>query len=113
LGSPLRYSIAGLSGTATLTQITGPTDVYRVTTGAIKPGNDYPSVYITATIGGTYSIWRSDNSKAEWANNTVSWANIGLPLNSIDNISTMAGDNNTYGVLMVGGRGTSAFYYTP
>jgi hypothetical protein len=113
LGSPLRYSTTGGSGTATLTQITGPTDVYRVTTGAIKPGNDYPSVYIAGTIGGTYSIYRSDNSAAQWAGNSVTWTDLGLPLNSIDGISTMAGDNNTYGLLYVGGKGTSCFFYQP
>jgi hypothetical protein len=113
LGSLLQYSTNGTSDRAHFRQIRGPTDVYQVATGAIKPGNDYPSVYINAKIGRAYSIWRSDNTAAEWAAGTVTWTDIGLPLDSIDNISTMAGDNNTYGVLLVGGRGTTTFYYKP
>jgi hypothetical protein len=113
LGSSLQYSMNGTSDSPNFRKIRGPTDVYQVTTGAKKPGNDYPSVYINAKIGRVYSIWRSDNTAAEWAAGIVSWTDIGLPLNSIDNVSTMAGDNNIYGRLLIGGRGTATFYYKP
>lgn len=120
-GSKLYHSEDGGASwpsSATYTAITGaqgtPTNVYQVTTGAIKSGNDYPSVFIAGSVGGTYSIWRSDNTAAQWAaGSAITWTNLGLPLNSIDQISTMAGDNNTFGVLYIGGKGTTMFYYTP
>lgn len=120
-GSNLYYTTGGLLSSTSFTQISNVTDCYQVTTGAIKGGNDYPSVYINAKVGSAggpkndgYSIWRSDNSKAQWAANTVTWTDIGIPLNNIDVVSSMAGDNNTWGVLYAGGRGTGpGFYYTP
>lgn len=120
-GSGLWYTTGGSLTSTSFTQITGPTDVYQVTTGAIKSGNDYPSVYINAKVGSTggpnndgYSIWRSDNSKHDWSVNSVTWTDIGIPLGNIDDFTSMAGDNNTWGVLYAGGKGTGpGFYYTP
>jgi hypothetical protein len=120
-GSGLFYTTGGLLSSTSFTQITGPTNVYQVTTGAIKQGNDYPSVYINAKVGSTggplndgYSIWRSDNTKAQWAANAVTWTDIGIPLKTIDQFSAMAGDNNIWGVLYAGGKGTGpGWYFTP
>jgi hypothetical protein len=116
----LYYTTGGSGSSATFTQITGPTNVYQVTTGAIKSGNDYPSVYINGKVGSTggpfndgYSIWRSDNTKAQWAANTVTWTDLGIPLNTIDQFAALTGDNNTWGVLYAGVKGNTAFVYSP
>lgn len=91
-----------------------PSSVYDVTTGATKPGNDYPSVYFVGVCGSTYGVWRSDNSASDWSVGTnISWTPLGLPVGYMDQPTTLAGDNNTWGQVMMGGKGTGAVYYVP
>ena len=99
------------NGGARLTAITGVKDVYAIGVGAPKPGNDYPGVYIVGTVRGIYSIFRSDDSAARWAANTVTWTDLGAP--SIDKFTTISGDADIWGVCYVGGQGISCAYYTP
>lgn len=91
-----------------------PTDVYQVATGAIKSGNDFPSVFIVGTCGGNLGVWEADNTNAQWnAGTAIAWKNLGLPSGWFDQPSALSGDNNTYGVAYLGGKAITTFIYTP
>lgn len=120
-GSSLYHSRDGGASwpsSSTYTAITGPqgtpTNVYLVTVGAIKQGNDYPSVYMYGLIGSTLSLWRSDNTSAQWAAGTaITWTDMGIPLNTMNHFSTIAADQNVWNKLYTGGHNVTMFYYNP
>jgi hypothetical protein len=88
--------------------------------GAVKPGNDYPSVYFAGQVNGVYGIWRSDNSKAQWATaaggvcTAITWTNIGtFPLGSIGQVTAIEGDPDTWGRFYISTANDGIYYYRP
>jgi hypothetical protein len=87
--------------------------------GKIKPGGDYPTVFIAGYVKGIYGIWRGDGTLAQWAasgggGTGVTWTNLGAnPLNSFDVVKSLEGDGNTYGAVYIGWGGSGFGYYTP
>lgn len=101
-------------GMATFTAVPNMLEVYAFGFGAIKPGNDYPSVYAAGYLSGVWGVWQSDSSAAQWAANTETWTQRGpYPLNSFDSPTAVSGDMNTYGVIYYCTRGSACAYYTP
>jgi hypothetical protein len=93
-----------------------PTDVFSVGTGLTKPGNNFPSVFVIASVGGKWGVWQSsDNSQTDWAAGTnITWTYLGLPsIQGLDWFTSISGDNNTYGVVYLCGKAVSCSYYTP
>ena len=104
------------SGTATsaMIAVNGVGEVYNFNFGAVKSGNDYPSVYMIGFVGGTYGIYRSDSSSSAWAAaatpGSVTWNLLTIaPNNSTDVMNAICGDSNTYGTFYLGG-GNQAYY---
>jgi len=104
-------------GAATWTAIDNVTGVNACGFGAIAPDGDYPSVYISGWVGGTYGIWRGDGSEADWNANAATWTNLtedtgGMPLGIFDYVKAVEGDADTWGKVYVGFAGTGAAYYS-
>ena len=72
--------------------------------GKAKTGG-YPAIYVVATIGGVYGVWRSDDNAGSW--NLL----IRYPLDSLDRIKCIEGDNNIYGTCYVGFAGSGVAIY--
>jgi hypothetical protein len=72
--------------------------------GVPKSANTYPSVYIAGWVnqgsGYIYGIWRSDNQCSTWTN-IDTWPN-----NSIDLITTITGDPNSWNKVYYGFSGS-------
>jgi photosystem II stability/assembly factor-like uncharacterized protein len=88
------------------TSIANVNEPYAVGFGAVKPGNDYPSVYLIGYVNSIYGFWRSDSSSAAWTSNRVTWTMLGnpYPFNSTDFFDLIEGDANVYGMFYVGGQ---------
>lgn len=94
-------------------------EVYALGFGKALPGGSgYPSVYIAGyancgqsginncpngASGYTFGIWRSTDTGA-------TWKYLGIPLNSLDTIKTVEGDNNSFGTVYVGYQGSAYAY---
>ena len=130
LGNPVGSSATGsfyrstdaataTAGTQTFQAITRVSGVSAFGFGAIKPGGDYPTVYIAGFVDGTFGIWRGDGTAAQWAAGAgtgtgVTWTNLGTnPLGSFDTVKAVEGDGNTYGKVYVGFAGSGFMYYQP
>ena len=76
--------------------------------GAVKPGNDYPSVFYLGRLADLrFGVFRSDNSAADWlANTAIVWTTISndLPLNSTCFAIGLTGDSNVWGRCQHGAR---------
>lgn len=90
---------------ATWTAIAGVSEVWTFGFSKAAPGKNYPAIYIFGWVGGVVGIWRSDD-------NAVTWIRIsdGFPLASFDQIVTMEGDADTYGMVYVGFAGSGFAY---
>ena len=92
------------NGGATWTAIPNVLEVNCFGFGAPAPGQSYPSIYIVGWVNGVYGVWQSTND-------AQSWTQIGkYPLNSLDEIKTISGDPNTYGLVYVGFAGNGYAY---
>ncbi|WP_426614776.1 beta strand repeat-containing protein [Bradyrhizobium sp. McL0616] len=93
-------------GGATWTAVPNVLEVNTFGFGAPAPGQTYPSIYVVGWVNNVYGIWESDN-------NAQSWTQIGTyPQGSLDQITTISGDPNTYGQVYIGFSG-SGFAYLP
>ena len=107
------WAIVGASGTSD-GAIKEP---YCVGFGKAKTGNNYPSVvfigwlYVSGTA--VFGIWRSDNTAAEWAANTLTWTSIGTYPTQLGNAKSIDGSKDVYGVWYAAiGTGESYIYRT-
>lgn len=101
------------NGSVSFTKVANTGECYAFGFGAVKPGNDYPSVYYVGTIGRIYGIYRSDSSSSAWAANRQAWTLIGtFPLGNTDQIISIEGDANTYGKIYLGFV-NGCMYYVP
>ena len=85
---------------ANWTNVTNLTEVWAFGFGKEAPGQSYPAIYIAGYVSSVWGVWRSDD-------NAVSWVSLGAnPLNSIDQITCVEGDANTYGTVYIGFQGS-------
>jgi chitodextrinase len=93
-------------GGATWTTTPNVREVLAFGFGKEATGSSYPSIYIAGWVNKVYGIWRSDDEGS-------SWVKVGdYPMGSLDNISAVEGDLNTYGKVYVGFGGSGYAYGT-
>ena len=85
--------------------VSGVTEVWAFGFG-VAGGGGYPAIYIAGFVSGVWGVYRSDDNAATWV---ALGAN---PLNSIDQITTVEGDANTYGKVYIGFLGSGFAYGT-
>jgi len=96
--------MASTNGGANWSAVSNVKNVSTFGFGAPAVYGGYPTIYIVGYVNNVYGIWRSTNDGS-------SWTQIGLwPLNSIDSISNINGDINTYGRVYLGFNGTGYEY---
>lgn len=92
-------------GGATWTALANVAEVRMFGWGIAKPGSGATSsVYINGWVNNVFGIWESNDGLVSWHQLDV-W-----PENSIDTITAMNGDLNSYGRLYVGFRGSGWTY---
>lgn len=89
--------------------------------GAIKSGNDFPSVFFVGYVNSVYGIYRSDNSYADWVTSSINgsneitpitWTLLGqTPLGNSDEIIGIDGDKNVWGKCYLATANSGCFYY--
>ena len=83
--------------------------------GAIKPGQNYPTIYVAGWGTGTdyvvgsltrqWGVWRSVDNCATWQR--MSDATFGAwPVGNLDNIKSLGGDSSTYAKVYIGFQGS-------
>ncbi len=93
-------------GGSTWTAVPNVDEVITFGFGSAAPGQSYPTIYIAGWVNGVYGIWQSSN-------NAQSWIQIGTyPDGSLEQITTISGDANTYGQVYVGFSG-GGYAYLP
>jgi hypothetical protein len=111
----LYYSIDGGSTWTAVgsgTSLTGMNRCFGF--GAVKPGNNYPSIYCVGYVNNVWGIWRSDNTQAEWAANTINWINLGaFPLGSVGQAGAIEGNHDTWGLFYMATLNGGIYYYQP
>jgi hypothetical protein len=96
-----------IDGGTTWTAVANVEEVLSFGFGAPKVAGGYPAIFIVGWVNNVYGIWQSDN-------NAQSWTQIGTyPVGSLDQIRTLAGDPNQYGVVYVGFSGSGYAYFGP
>ena len=106
-GTPQIFHRSIDSGT-TWTTVTNVTNVFAFGFGKAKPGGGgYPAIYIYGQVSGTFGLYRSDDNAATWTLLTGIY-----PINSLDEIMYVSGDNNTYGTVYLGFKGSGFAYGT-
>lgn len=69
-------------------------------------GGGYPTLHIAGWVSGVYGIWVSENANAATISN-VTWSKkTDYPMGRFDEITTVSGNMNQYGVTYVGYRGS-------
>lgn len=86
-----------------------------VDAGAIKPGNDYPTVYFVGWLNNVYGIYRSTSSAAAWASCTttcsVTWTKVGdYPAGYMSGTSCIAADQKIWNRYYICRGGNGAAY---
>lgn len=80
-------------------------EVYKFGYGKAKDANSYPSIYIMGWVNNQYGVWRSDDEGS-------TWTKIGdYPNDSLDSVSAISGDMNTYGTVYIGMGGSGVVYF--
>jgi hypothetical protein len=84
--------------------VSGIKEPYDVAVGKVAPGQSYPAIYVPGWYNGVWGIWRS-------IDNATTWTNLGsYPLNSLDEINTIAANQDVYGRIYVGFQGSGWAY---
>lgn len=79
-------------GGTTWTAIANVNDVWAFGFGAAKNGSSFATIYIYGWVGGVLGTWRSIDNASTWTQ-----LDNGYPLGIFAPVSTLSGDNNTYG----------------
>jgi Bacterial Ig domain/BNR/Asp-box repeat len=99
--SPLMRST---DGGVTWTAVPNVLEVYAIGFGQAPVGGTYPTIFIAGWVNNVWGIWRSDD-------NAQTWIQIGnFPLGSLDQVRTIDGDKNVYGMVYVGFSGSGYAY---
>jgi xyloglucan-specific exo-beta-1,4-glucanase len=94
-------------GGATLTQIASVTEGDALGFGKAAPGQSYPALYLTGTVGGVSGVFRSDDTGTTWVrinDNQHQYGWIG---------QTVLGDPRIYGRVYLGTNGRGILYADP
>jgi hypothetical protein len=95
------------NGGTTWTAVPNVQDVLCFGFGAPQISGGYPAIYIAGWVNNVYGIWQSND-------NAQTWKQLGqYPLGSLDEVVTISGDPNTYGIVYVGFGGSGYKYYGP
>lgn len=102
--SRLRRSLDGGATWTTLDTVNAVDDI-----GFGKParGGDYPAIYVSGKVRGTYGIWRSTDNAASWTRLA------GFPLGKLDQAIVVEGDKDVFGRVYVGYKGSGWVYGEP
>lgn len=99
------YLMRSTDGGSSWSAVSGLAEIYDFGFGKIATGQSYPSIHIVGWVNSVYGVWRSDD-------NCSSWTNIGtFPLDSLDFVSCVSGDENVEGRTYVGFKGSGFVYY--
>jgi hypothetical protein len=91
-------------GGKTWTPVANVLEVSAFGFGAAASGATYPTMFIAGYVGGVYGIWRSIDEG-------LSWTNVGTwPNGSLDQVTTVEGDKQTFGTVYVGFSGSGYAY---
>ncbi len=93
-------------GGATWEQINGVDRVLTFGFGAPAPGAAVAAIYLAGDVNGEYGIWQSTDDAA-------SWNRIGDYPYTVDWVSAISGDINTFGTVYIGFGGSSFVYGVP
>ena len=75
--------------------------------GRAMEGASYPTIFISGQVGGRYGVWRSTDD-------AVSWEQIGgLPVGTLDQVTVVAGDPDSFGRVYLGYKGSGWIYGQP
>lgn len=89
------YECTDTAGTVACSAIANVQEVWAFGFGSAKPGGSgYPAVYIVGWVSGLFGVWRSTD-------HALTWTNLGIPLNNLDQIVAVSGDSNVYGKVYV------------
>ncbi len=73
--------------------------------------NAYPTIFVVGKYKGIYGVWRGDGFKP--SAQSATWTQIGpYPINSLQSITCISGDGDTYGKVYVGFAGGGVAYGT-
>jgi hypothetical protein len=106
--SLIRFTGAGTAAT----RITNAAEPYRICFGRPAPGKTYGTLFMVGWVnrgsGWEYGTWRCDDPDA---GATLTWVDIGQwPNDSIDQVTTMAGDPDVFGRVYIGFNGSSVVW---
>lgn len=75
--------------------------------GMAAAGTEYPTIFISGRLSGQYGIWRSIDAAA-------TWTQVGhFPVGTLDQVTVIAGDPNSFGRVYVGYKGSGWTYGEP
>ncbi len=89
---------------------TGFTNVLAVGFGSTSTGTGFPIVYAWGSKSGVFGLYSSSNSCSTFSLLNVPASQQNWPRGTVDFISWVTGDPDTYGLVMVGYRGSGATY---
>jgi photosystem II stability/assembly factor-like uncharacterized protein len=100
----LRRSI---DGGASWTALAGVDAVDDIGLGRSDEGAVYPTIFVSGRVYGRYGIWRSTD-------NAVSWQRLAeFPVGTLDQVTVIEGDRDTFGRVFVGYKGSGWRYGEP
>lgn len=102
--TPTGAFLRSTDGGATWAPVANVLEVVAFGFGKVAAGATYPTIYVAGYVGGTYGIWRSTDE-------AQTWTNIGTwPNGSLDQMTTLDGDKNTFGTVYAGFSGSGYAY---
>jgi hypothetical protein len=96
---PTKVFWQSTDGGANWAPVTNVTDVASFDFGKVKPGETTAAIYLYGRVGGVLGLWRGTNTFSTWTQLDVS--NGAFPGGSLDQVSVVIGDANTYGQVYV------------
>lgn len=98
-------------GGANWRAVNGIYEPYGFHSGAIKPGNDYSTIYCGGWVDGVFGWYRSTSSNAQWSAGQESWEFLGDYPFGWGDLSTASGADQVHWDRMYVGFGGSGYAY--